>query len=249
MCGDTSPGDTRFSISIPPPHCPLTKLQALFLDREVVLGYPNISSVKLDFAVSAGYLSIQGSTKGIINSYTDMPKTIHLSPEARQCAATKRWLLKPGVHEKQNAKARERMAKTPQANTPPPCSKEQNPQHVGVTVPADSSPSVESIEKSIEMWHMHWGAEDRWGTEFENMKISVAQRGQTSPEAFLRGLKDHIAEGRSILGDLKKLLRSPYREQGNGGGASVLIAKIHDLVLFVALQVKFLEVELDHMDI
>ncbi|KAF9242897.1 hypothetical protein BU15DRAFT_10486, partial [Melanogaster broomeanus] len=120
-----------------------------------------------------------------------------------------------------------------------------NPQRVGITVPADSSPSVGSIEKSIEMWYMDWGPEDRWGTEFENMKISVTQRGQPSPEAFLRGLKDHIAEGRSILGDLKRLSHSPYHEQGNSGGASVLIAKIHDLVLFVALQVKFLEVELD----
>ncbi|KAF9245374.1 hypothetical protein BU15DRAFT_58975 [Melanogaster broomeanus] len=155
------------------------------------------------------------------NLITDMPKTIHLSPAARQHAATKRWLLKPGVREKQNAKARERMAKTPrQTHYPQP--KGAKPTAVGVTIPAHTSPSVESIEKSIEMWRMDWGPEDEWGTEFENMKISVAQRGQTSPEAFLRGLQDHIAEGRSILGELKKLSRSPYY--------------------------KFLEVELDHMD-
>ncbi|KAG1868652.1 hypothetical protein F4604DRAFT_2020315 [Suillus subluteus] len=173
---------------------------------------------------------------------------------SKQCVATECWLAKPGVRDAQNTKARVRMAR------------EKKTQAQAVTLPAfnfhqvtpELDDSVLTMENDIpcscdvqtlqtiaiivSSWRKEWtfDSEATWSKVYGERFAFAQKRGERATTAFLDECDVHVREGALILDSIGEVVHTNCaccRER-----LKYDIILLHDLLIHVTAEVKFLEV-------
>ncbi|KAG1862658.1 hypothetical protein F4604DRAFT_1929418 [Suillus subluteus] len=175
---------------------------------------------------------------------------------SKQHVATERWLAKPGVQDAQNAKVRVRMArkqegqKKTQAKTLPPF----NFHHVtpelddSVLTMENDTPcscnvqTLQTIAIIVNSWQKEWkfNSEATWSKVYGEAFAFAQKRGERARTAFPDECDVHVREGRAILDSIGEVVQTNCaccRER-----LKYDIILLHDLLVHVTAEVKFLEV-------
>lgn len=87
---------------------------------------------------------------------------------------------------------------------------------------------------------MDWASESTWEEEFANMLEDLEQRQETPPSSFWAGVRDHVDEGRQLLGEVNETISEVLSVDNH----SHMVIRLCGVLSTVALQLKFFECKL-----